>query len=267
MRANMSNKSRWSSKLLFTTGQSLVQQEKWHRMENRAVLMLTITPFFLVLITLLTDWDLQLADSAFDYTTNTFPLRHAWATEAFNHVILKRILTVIAVGFLLLAIWDLISPRQWTWLQRFQFRVVALSAISIPAAISLIKLQSDSHCPWDLQRYGGTEPYVRLFESLPMGVSAGHCMPAGHASSALWLISLAVFFIPNRVKSAISTLVIFLIFGFAVGWMQQLRGAHFLSHTLWSIWISLVTLTIIVMVLDRWPERQSALNRENLAKG
>lgn len=267
MRANMNSKHRWSSKLFSKAGLSLAAQEQWRQTCTGIALTLLITPLLLSLIALVTDWDLQLADSAFNFTTNTFPLRHAWLTEEFNHVILKRVLTVAAVGFLLLVIWDFISPRKWSWIRRFQFRVVALSAISIPAAISLIKLQSNSHCPWDLQRYGGAEPYVRLFESLPAGVSAGQCMPAGHASSALWLISLSIFFVPYRVKSAVSSLVIFMTLGLVVGWMQQLRGAHFMTHTLWSMWISLATLTIIVVALDRWPEPQPALNQANLTKG
>jgi len=267
MRANMNSKHRCSSKLFSKAGLSLASQKQLRQTYTGIALTLLITPFLLILITLLTDWDLQLADLVFDFTTNTFPLRHAWLTEEFNHVILKRVLTAAAIGFLLLVIWDFILPRKWSWIRRFQFRVVALSAVSIPAAISLIKLQSDSHCPWDLQRYGGTEPYVRLFESLPLGVSAGQCMPAGHASSALWLISLSVFFLPYRVKSAVSTLVIFLMLGLGVGWMQQLRGAHFLTHTLWSMWISLLTLATILFALDRWPERQAALNQENLVKG
>lgn len=141
MRANMNSKHRWSSKLFSKAGLSLAAQEQWRHTYTGIALTLLITPFLLILITLLTDWDLQLADRAFDFTTNTFPLRHAWLTEEFNHVILKRVLTAAAVGFLLLVIWDFISPRKWSRIRRFQFRVVSLSAISIPAAISLIKLQ------------------------------------------------------------------------------------------------------------------------------
>jgi membrane-associated PAP2 superfamily phosphatase len=38
--------------------------------------------------------------------------------------------------------------------------------------------------------------------------------------------------------------------------MQQLRGAHFLTHTLWSLWIALATVFIITLALDLWPERR-----------
>jgi len=29
-----------------------------------------------------------------------------------------------------------------------------------------------------------------------------------------------------------------MLLGAALGWIQQMRGAHFLTHTLWSMWIA-----------------------------
>ena len=185
-----------------------------------------------------TDIDLTLADAAFDRTAMAFPWRHAWLTEVFAHVALKRALTVLGVLFILAAAWDLIWPRAWSAQRRLQMRLVALSAILVPTAISLLKHMSKSHCPWDLQRYGGVEPYVRLLDAMPHGIIAGNCMPAGHASTALWMVSLAVFLLPARPRAAAMAAVILLGAGFLVGWMQQMRGAHFLTHTLWSMWIA-----------------------------
>lgn len=40
--------------------------------------------------------------------------------------------------------------------------------------------------------------------------------------------------------------------GLALGWMQQLRGAHFLSHTLWSAWIACaIVLALLVLLQER----------------
>ncbi len=218
--------------------------------------ILMVAAVFLSAIALWTDWDLRLADSAYDANAAVFPLRHAWLTQTFNHVILKRVFIGLAVLILVAVLWDLYAPRSWCWLRRFQLRVIALSAMLVPAVTSLLKQVSASHCPWDLQRYGGSEPYVRLFELLPSGTGPGHCMPAGHASSALWTISLFVLFIPYRLLNAALALAFFLILGIAVGWLQQLRGAHFLTHTLWSAWIALLIVFLITTCLDRWPTRQ-----------
>lgn len=194
--------------------------------------------------------DLALADAMFDRASGTFPWRHAWLAEGFNHGILKTILQVLAVAAVAVAAWDLARPRRhWDAARRTGVRVLALSAILVPTCISLLKHFSDSHCPWDLQRYGGREPYVRLLELLPAGVSPGQCLPAGHASSALWLLALTVFWLPHRPRTAAAVGALMLAFGLAVGWMQQLRGAHFLTHTLWSIWIAVFIVDLVYGML------------------
>jgi membrane-associated PAP2 superfamily phosphatase len=73
----------------------------------------------------------------------------------------------------------------------------------------------------------------------------GQCMPAGHASAGLWLVALAVFWLPERPRLAGAVGAAMLALGFAMGWVQQLRGAHFLSHTLWSMWIACAIVTVL----------------------
>jgi membrane-associated PAP2 superfamily phosphatase len=187
------------------------------------------------------DLDLLVADWMFDHASGTFPWRGAWLADRFNHAILKSWLQVLGVATLAVAAWDWWRPRPgWTASRRIGLRVLASAAVLVPTVVSLLKRVSASHCPWDLQRYGGSEPYVRLLEAVPAGVSSGHCMPAGHASGALWLLALAVFWLPHQPRKAAAAGAAMLVFGFTVGWIQQLRGAHFLTHTLWSIWIAVL---------------------------
>lgn len=187
-----------------------------------------------------TDVDIALANAMFDEEKGFFPWRDAWLADRFNHVLLKRALVAAGVTVVLLNLWDLFRRLPWRPTTRISMRILGLSALLVPAVISGIKRFSTSHCPWDIDRFGGQEPYIRLLEALPAGVTAGHCMPAGHASSALWLVALAVFCLPSSPRAAAAIACVLLLFGFAVGWMQQLRGAHFLSHTLWSMWIAAV---------------------------
>jgi membrane-associated PAP2 superfamily phosphatase len=37
--------------------------------------------------------------------------------------------------------------------------------------------------------------------------------------------------------------------GLGLGWVQQLRGAHFLSHTLWSAWIAAAIVLLFTRLL------------------
>ncbi|UUZ57577.1 hypothetical protein LP419_13670 [Massilia sp. H-1] len=36
-----------------------------------------------------------------------------------------------------------------------------------------------------------------------------------------------------------------------IGWIQQLRGAHFLTHTLWSMWIACALVITVWRVATR----------------
>lgn len=197
-----------------------------------------------------TDADLYLADLMYDRASGAFPWQHAWLTERFNHELLKTALQLLAVAVIVVAIWDGVRPqRHWRPARRTGVRVLAGSALLVPGVISLLKRFSDSHCPWDLQRYGGNEPYIRLLDIMPAGIAPGHCMPAGHASSALWLLALTVFWLPDQPRRAALVGAVMLVFGFAVGWAQQMRGAHFLTHTLWSVWLAALIVNILYTLL------------------
>ena len=166
-------------------------------------------------------------------------------------------LTLAAAWCVLAAVIDAWRPRAGrSVLDRMRLRVVGLAAVLVPVVISMLKQASSAHCPWDLARYGGTAPYLRLFEALPPGVAAGHCLPAGHASSALWLVSLCVLCLPARPRQARQLARAAVLFGGLVGWMQQLRGAHFLTHTLWSIWLACAVVLAIVAAVQWRPLRR-----------
>ena len=204
---------------------------------KRALLMLAASALAIAWLGAFTDVDLRLARAMYDPATRAFPMRHAWLAETFSHVYLKQFLVLLAGSVLLLVAFDCWRPRaRWSPAFRQRLRVVALSSILVPLAISLLKQASSSHCPWDLGEFGGAEVYVRLLQAPLPGTLAGHCLPAGHASSGLWLIALAGFWLPHRPRIAAAVFVGALAFGFSLGWMQQLRGAHFLTHTLWSMW-------------------------------
>lgn len=210
--------------------------------------LFVIVPVLLLLLENYTDIDLRLADIYFDPVRRVFPLEHAWLTEIFGHLFLRRVLIGLGASVVLLCIWDAVRPlRRLNALRRMQLRTLAISAALVPATVSALKHFSATHCPWDLQRYGGTEPYVRLLDAVPASMHPGNCFPGGHASGALWLVALAVFWLPHRPRMAALAGAAMLSFGFAVGWLQQARGAHFLSHTLWSMWIACA----IVVLLSR----------------
>ena len=194
--------------------------------------------------------DLALADMMFDFRVHQFPWQHAWLTERFGHGILKTLLTLLGAVPPAACAWDVLRRRRgrsalpaW-W--RLRLRLLSGCVILVPLLTSMLKRASRSHCPWELERYGGYQPYYRLLEQMPGWVESGHCLPGGHASSALWLVGVAVFWLPHGARKAAGVVLAALGFGGAVGWMQQMRGAHFLTHTLWSMWIACAVLAALL---------------------
>lgn len=198
-----------------------------------------------------TDIDLGLADAAFDSARKEFPWRDAWLADNFNHRILKSAFTALGGGIIALALADLLRRiRSIDAFTRLRLRIVAMSAALVPLTTSVLKQASNAHCPWDLARYGGMQPYVRLFEALPSGAIAGHCLPGGHASTSLWLIAFAVCWLPRDPRKAAGVAAAGVALGFAMGWVQQLRGAHFLTHTLWSVWVAVLVVSVTTVLVE-----------------
>lgn len=185
------------------------------------------------------NWDLRLADFYFDVGSGTFPARRAWWATTLMHEWVKYMLIALGVGLGGLCAYD--TARPVSCLEggrRTRLRLIVLSAVMIPILIGLVKKFSFSHCPWDVLAYGGYAPYVRILDAIPLHVDAGNCMPAGHASSGLWLASLGLLWWPKQHGRALLVSLAGLLVGAALGWVQQMRGAHFLTHTLWSMWMT-----------------------------
>lgn len=177
----------------------------------------------------------------YDSHAHTFPLRNeAWLTIGM-HSTLKML--AIAFAVLVFAAWAIsffepaLQPERrrlgWIWI------AIALAS----AVISTLKGASIHHCPWDLAGYGGYAPHLSLFDALPASIEPGHCFPGGHASGGFALIALYFGLRDDRKQLANAALTGALMLGFIMGWGQTMRGAHFLSHTLWSalvVWLVLL---------------------------
>ena len=188
--------------------------------------------------------DMALARYYFDPVTTSFPLKHHWVTDQLMHVYLKWVLVLFGFFWIGLALITLLAPNAlgWSALTIFRIRFVAVAAVFIPLTISTLKQFSPVHCPWNLALFGGQFPHIPLLQSFVSDLPAGHCAPAGHAASGLWLASLAVFWLPNSPSLARRALFAGVSVGLVLGWGQEMRGAHFLSHTLWSVWLTLFLL-------------------------
>ncbi|OAM52211.1 hypothetical protein A7981_01600 [Methylovorus sp. MM2] len=209
--------------------------------------LLILAPIFLFIGTY-TDIDIAIEDYYYDPVLHQFPWGDAWLTTAFAHGALKTFFVDFGVIVLAIVIIDFLFPiKRMADFLRYRLRLIALASVVLPIIIRSLKKHSALHCPWDVDRYGGYAPYLRILDHVPANWHAGNCFPTGHASTGLWLASLAVLWLPHSPKKALAVFIAGLSIGFGLGWTQSMRGAHFFTHTLWAIWV-----TIFVMLILFW---------------
>jgi membrane-associated PAP2 superfamily phosphatase len=219
---------------------------------RRCAAVLALSALALVVVGRYTNLDLFLADALYDTAAGGFPLRDDWFMTNVMHNFMKALMLGVGLVPATTVLADLVFRRRLlTPRSRIRWYAMLAASILIPAAIALIKSKSIHACPWDLQRYGGNEPYLRIFDLLPAGVTAGHCFPAGHASGGLWLAVACVFWLPGRPRKALAMFGVFMLPGLVLGVAQQLRGAHFMTHTLWSMWIAAAITLALAWLVNR----------------
>jgi len=138
---------------------------------------------------------------------------------------------------------------------------VSLSLILVPAIAAGLKATTNVACPRDLTSFGGSIPYVRLFDHYPAGEKPQErqrCYPAGHASGGFALMSLFFLFHSARNRNRA------LIFGIATGWLmgiyKMLIGDHFLSHTIVTMLLAWLIICTIAAVVDRTARLQTGVH-------
>jgi membrane-associated PAP2 superfamily phosphatase len=183
---------------------------------------------------------------------------HAWAwqdgllTQSLLHVGGRKL---SALAWLVLACLCLASCARaaWSpWRRPLFYLLLATAAATL--LVGVLKRYTDMDCPWDLLRYGGTRPYVSLWQPRPASLPAAACFPAGHASGGYGWVALYFFFRATRPAWRWRGLAVGLGLGLLFGLAQQWRGAHFLSHDLATLAIAWCVSTGLFVAL-RLPDR------------
>ena len=194
-----------------------------------------IVSLFLLIIFLVWDsttWDMQLATIWGE--PGGFALREHWWMAKIMHAGARNVGWLFFVA-ILIGIW-----RPWGALRALATadRVsLFLSVLSALLSVTLIKGFSQTSCPWDLQAFGGAAPYVSHWNLWLSDGGGGHCFPAGHASTGFAFMAAYFGLRQNNAPGAMKWLVLAIGVGFVLGIAQQMRGAHFMSHTFWTAWL------------------------------
>lgn len=202
--------------------------------------LLVLIAGFMMFFYPLTGWDQALIAPYYSKAAQIFPLRNSAFMQNFMHTGLKDVTIVVALLVLAVFLFSFkvakLAPyrRQAGW--------ILVGMVLADSAVSVLKQESIHACPWDLVQYGGTLPWLPLFAGLPVGIAPGHCFPAGHASAGFGLMAFYFGLRDKQPFYARAALCFGLTLGFVMGWGQMMRGAHFLSHTIWSAWVVWVVL-------------------------
>ncbi|MEZ5653478.1 MAG: phosphatase PAP2 family protein [Burkholderiaceae bacterium] len=199
-----------------------------------ALIVLAVLAAVLLLTLADGQWDIRISRFYFDARAHVFP----WHVEPWVQQVLYYDGKLAAITLDLLLIGAVLTAAAVGSLPRRIALAATVGMLAIPTVIALLKLISSTPCPWDLSIFGGTAAHHGLL-TMPVGGSPGHCMPAGHPSAGLAIIGLILpLAAAGRRQLALLATIAGLALGLAMGWLRIAQGAHFLSHVLWSLWIS-----------------------------
>lgn len=206
------------------------------RFAAKNLLLLMVTGLFLVLLSRSGTADFAISRIFFDSSTGTFPLKDMPVFAVAGHTGLRWLALLIwcsAVVIAVASIWA--APlREWRSMLIFFCVTVALTTLFV----ALLKMASAHSCPWDLQGFGGTAHWFPLFDTPVSDSGPGRCWPGGHSAGGFSLMAGYFAFRRNHRAIARMALVFALGLGALMSFVQMARGAHFLSHCLWSLWIA-----------------------------
>jgi membrane-associated PAP2 superfamily phosphatase len=181
-------------------------------------------------------WDAgrgDLAVSGWFGTAGGFAWRHAaWAERGLHDGV-----RWLAGAALVLLTWDAWRPGRGhgtgpsAGARRFWWCVLLACLLAVPS----VKRVSRTSCPWDLQPFGGTVPYIPHWAVQRDG-GPGHCFPSGHAVSFFAFLPVYFLWRTHAPQRARVFLALLLGLGAAGSLVQVVRGAHFVSHVAWSAW-------------------------------
>lgn len=189
------------------------------------------------------------------------PVSHQWILDREDPVLnfifydgIKRLIIIVNVLVLIaLVVW---WKKPFLHKYRKGLIIVLLSSIFVPVIVGSLKATTNIPCPKNLEIYGGVYPHTCVWEKYPStfcNQKKIKCWPAGHASGGFALLSLYYLFRKRRAK--IIALSGVMVLGWSMGTYKMLIGDHFLSHTVITMIMAWLIISIIVALLSRLERR------------
>lgn len=211
--------------------------------------------------------DLRIAHALFfDETQSRWLGATSWWTNELIHRDGTWLMRSIAAGALLL--WAATWWRPQLHALRRPALYFFLSVVLSVGLVGLLKTLTNIDCPRDLTEFGGAFPFIHLFEPRPSALRPARCFPAAHSSSGYALLALYFVFRERSRRVARFGLAAGLGMGLVFGIAQQARGAHFVSHDIWSamlVWTVALSLYTFAFKARLWEFNEASAAARRLS--
>ncbi|KAF1048229.1 phosphatase PAP2 family protein [Xylophilus sp.] len=192
-----------------------------------------------------------------------FALRDHWFFVQVLHEGARRLAWALAVALCIGVWWPWGVLRRIDARRRMQLAATPLLALAV---VALAKASSATSCPWDLAEFGGLARHVSHWSWGQVDGGGGRCFPAGHASAAFAFAGGWFALRQAAPQAARRWLAAALAGGLVLGLAQQARGAHFMSHTLWTGWLCWATAWACDAALRRTGPHRAAVEAADHAR-
>lgn len=189
----------------------------------------------LVFIFHFTDFDLFVSNFFYDFELNLWYFGESWWAKTFIHEWGRDLVAII----FLLSLVSLISCLLFKKIRRnwFFFAYIVLVILFSTGIVAAIKHFTNIDCPWDLSLYNGSQPYYNIFSNYAGEAINGRCFPGGHSSGGFSLLLFYFLLRDINRRYAYIALGMAILIGSVFSLGQWVRGAHFVSHDMWSAMI------------------------------
>lgn len=178
-----------------------------------------------------------------------FSQTNSWLWAGLLHDDLRPFPWLLEIALIIAIWWPIGSLRLISRARRAQFALTTLLALLL---VSSIKMHSSTSCPWDLEQFGGLAQHVSHWAWGARDGGSGGCFPAGHASAGFAFLGGFFALRHGAANSAKRWLIGAMMAGLILGMAQQIRGAHYMSHTLWTAWFCWSAAAAVDAVFSLW---------------
>lgn len=204
--------------------------------------------------------DLTIARWLFDDARRIFPLTNQWLLKTLLHDAARTTSAVAALGLLGLTLTSWLAPQlKGVRAHREALLFTSIAALAATGLVGALKHFSSHACPWDLAIFGGSAVYHPLLGAPVAAPGVGGCFPAAHPLAGYAWLAVGFALYPTKRRHSWQSWGLAFALGSLFGAVQIVRGAHLLSHVLWSAWIVWAVNVALLSTIAYWPARRTAV--------